>query len=265
MVEKMPERLNKVLASCGLGSRRSVEKLIFAGKVFVNGTPVLLPQVRVEEKDAISVNGCMLSREVAKKKFYFLLNKPIGYICSNQRLNKEKIILDLLPQKLGRLFCIGRLDKLTSGLLIVTNDGNLAQHIMHPSFEVSKEYLVRVREDLSSEHLALLSQGMHIENSFVRPERVVKVRKGTMKISVKEGKKHEIRLLVAKAELTLLELKRIRIGSLLLGSLPPGVYREMSLKEIEPFLKTLPKKRKTYSCCSSSSSSSSSSSFSSQF
>jgi 23S rRNA pseudouridine2605 synthase len=239
----MTERLNKVLASLGLGSRRSVEKLIFEGKISINGTPTLLPQMQISEKDEIFFNGSLISRKNAKKKFYYLLNKPIGYLCSNLKLRNEKIILDLLPKKEGRLFCIGRLDKLTSGLLIVTNDGDLAHRIMHPSFEIAKEYLVRVREDLSHEHLSKLSQGIHLEEGFVRPARVSKVRNGTMKITVKEGKKHEIRHLVDGAKLTLLELKRIRIGSLLLGSLPVGSFRELKPNEIEPFLKALPKKR----------------------
>lgn len=241
----MAERLNKVLASLGLGSRRSVEQLVFDGKISVNGAVTLLPQQKVEEKDQIFFNGSLVPRGNAKKKFYFLLNKPEGYLCSNRRLHKEKLIFDLLPKKEGRLFCIGRLDKLTSGLLIVTNDGTLAHKVMHPSFEVAKEYLVRVREDLSHEHLTTLSQGIQLEESFVHPTRVIKVRNGTMKITVKEGKKHEIRLLVAAAELTLLELKRIRIGSLLLGSLALGSYRELQPQEIEPFLQASPKPKKS--------------------
>ncbi len=239
----MTERLNKVLASLGLGSRRSVEKLIFSGKIAINGTITLQPYHQVNESDQISFDGSAISRTGAKKKFYYLLHKPEGYLCSNRRVRTEKIILDLLPEKEQRLFCVGRLDKFTSGLLLVTNDGTLAHKVMHPSFEVTKEYLVHVREDLSHEHLTQLSQGIYIEGSFVRPLHVKKVRNGTMKIAVKEGKKHEIRLLVAQANLTLLKLKRIRIGSLLLGSLPPGSYRDLSLKEITPFLSAIPKKK----------------------
>lgn len=223
-------RLSKVLASAGVASRRACEELIFSGKVSVNGRVVRVPQTLVSlQDDAILVDGKSITN--AEEKVYYLLNKPIGYTCSNARVGLEKIVLDLFQPLKHRLFTVGRLDRDTSGLLIVTNDGHFAQKVIHPSSDISKEYLVKTEQEVSHEHLLSISEGANVEGKWVKPVRVAKVRKGTLKVTVMEGRKREVRILVEKSQLTILELKRIRIGGLQLGTIPLGSYRDLSEKE----------------------------------
>ncbi len=223
-------RLNKALKP--IASRRAAEKIIFAGRVSINGEPNLLPQTMVDEEDEITVDGNRI--KFAERKVYFLLNKPAGYICT-AREGHAKRVLDLFGKISLRLFTVGRLDQETSGLLLVTNDGDFANQIAHPSFNVSKEYLVKTTQDISDEDLKRLSKGAIVEKTVCRPISVKKVRRGTVKIVVKEGKKHVIRLLVKAAGLTLTDLKRVRIGPLILGTLPLGSFRELTLKELAFF------------------------------
>ncbi len=227
-------RLNKALKE--LVSRRGAEKLIFAGRVLVNGEVELKPQTIVDENDEIVVDGTALRKR--ERKVYYLLNKPPGYICTAKE-GPSKRVLDLFGKVSFRLFTVGRLDRETSGLILVTNDGDFANHIAHPSFNVPKEYLVKTSQDITDAHLKLLSRGTIVGGSVVRPLSVKKVRRGTLKIVVGEGKKHEVRLLIKAAGLTLLDLNRIRVGPLKLDNLPLGGYRELSLKELA-FFQTSP-------------------------
>jgi 23S rRNA pseudouridine2605 synthase len=224
------KRLSKALAAAGIASRRACEELIFSGKVSVNGKVVLVPQTLVSwEEDKIEVDGQYVRSE--EKKVYYILNKPSGYICSNKREGRKKIILDLFAHLNTRLFSIGRLDRDTTGLLCVTNDGLFAQKVIHPSSNIEKEYLVKTYQEISHDHLISISQGAYIEGSWIKPIKVSKVRKGTLKVIVKEGKKREVRLFVEKAGLEIISLQRIRIGGLTLGKIPLGTWREMSEKE----------------------------------
>ncbi|MGE5196354.1 MAG: pseudouridine synthase [Anaerolineae bacterium] len=223
-------RLSKILASAGVASRRACEELIFSGKVMVNRKIVLVPQTIVSLKeDEIVVDGQRI--KAADQKVYYILNKPEGYICSNKRLGSKRIVLDLFAPLRTRLFTVGRLDRGTSGLLIVTNDGHFAHKAIHPSSQIVKEYLVKTEQEISHDHLLSIDQGAFIEDAWVKPVKAAKVRRGTLKIAVMEGKKREVRILVEKAGLTLVSLTRIRIGGLTLGSLPLGKWREMSEAE----------------------------------
>jgi 23S rRNA pseudouridine2605 synthase len=223
----MKNRLSKVLAACGVASRRQAEELIFKGNVSVNGTITTRPQTEVDlATDKIKVFGNPL--ETVEKKVYFLLHKPTGYICSSKKVGTKKIVLEIFEGLPYRLFTVGRLDRETSGLLVVTNDGHFANELIHPSNNIAKEYLVKTVEEISSEHLEMISNGAFVEGEWVKPKKVVKVRKGTLKITLMEGKKREVRSLVEKAGLTLLSLARIRIGGLQLGSIPYGGFREMT-------------------------------------
>lgn len=215
------------MAAAGIASRRACEEIIFQGRVKVNGTVVLLPQTLVcAETDEIIVDGQRMRSE--EQKVYYILNKPDGFICSNARLGSKRLVLDLFAGLPYRLFTVGRLDRDTTGLLIVTNDGHFANRVIHPSSNISKEYLVKTSQEVTDVHLKAISKGTRIENTLIRPVRVVKVRKGTLKVTVKEGKKREVRLLVQNAGLDILELSRIRIGGLTLGPLTEGSYREMT-------------------------------------
>lgn len=234
-MERKGNRLSKILAAAGVASRRACEELIFSGQVEVNGKVVFLPQTFVSfDKDAIKVNGSLINGE--EKKVYYILNKPHGYICSNKRIGSKKLVIDLFQTMHQRLFTVGRLDRDTTGLLIVTNDGHFAQKVIHPSANLVKEYLVKTTQEISHEHLETISEGTLIEGSWIRPFKVIKVRKGTLKVCVKEGKKREVRLLVEKAGLTIVSLSRIRIGELSLGTIPEGGWREMTEQEKSLFL-----------------------------
>ncbi|MBS4168250.1 pseudouridine synthase [Parachlamydia sp. AcF125] len=228
-MDKTKQRLSKVMAAAGVASRRACEALIFEGCVTVNGQITLIPQTLVDENDVIICKGHTIGKK--QNKVYYILNKPVGYICSNRRHKDAKIVLDLFKDVKERLFTVGRLDKDTGGLLIVTNDGHFANRVIHPSANIPKEYLVRTNVEVEAEHLSALSSGTLVEQTFVRPIRVTKVRRGTLKITIAEGKKREIRLLMESAKLPVLELTRIRIGELRLGSLHPGEWREMTARE----------------------------------
>ena len=184
------KRLSKALAAAGVASRRACEELIFAGRVTVNGKVALLPQTLVSfSHDRIAVDKKPIAGE--EDKLYFLLNKPVGYICSNTRIGTKKIVLDLFGSLRSRLFTVGRLDRDTSGLLIVTNDGYFANKVIHPSSRVVKEYLVRTSQEISHDHLISISGGALIEGTWIKPVKVSKVRRGTIKVAVMEGRKKE--------------------------------------------------------------------------
>jgi 23S rRNA pseudouridine2605 synthase len=235
------KRLSKALAAAGIASRRAAEEIIFAGRVKVNGSVIKIPQTLVDwDNDTILVDEAPIKGE--ERKVYFILNKPHGYICSNTRLGTKKLVVDLFTSLNLRLFTIGRLDRDTTGLLLVTNDGHFANKVIHPSSNISKEYLVKTSQEVTDVHLKEISKGTFIENSWVKPVRVEKVRKGTLKVVVKEGKKREVRLLVQNAGLDILELSRIRIGGLRLGPIPEGTFRELTESEKQEIFQKSSKK-----------------------
>lgn len=224
------KRLSKALAAAGVASRRACEELIFQGRVKVNEKVVTVPQTLVTwETDRICVDELDVSAE--EKKVYFILNKPHGFICTNTRIGRKKLVIDLFAHLDARVFTIGRLDRDTTGLLLVTNDGHFANKVIHPSANIQKEYLVKTSFEITDVHLKAISKGSFIENTWIKPVKVEKVRKGTLKVTVKEGKKREVRLLVQNAGLDIQELSRIRIGGLRLGPIAEGTFREMTEAE----------------------------------
>lgn len=229
---KTKKRLSKVMAAAGIASRRACEELIFNGKVKVNGLTVLLPQTLVSsQQDLITVNDQKIGAE--ESKVYYILNKPMGYVCTNRPFGSTKLVLDLFPDKTHRLFTVGRLDKNTQGLLIVTNDGHFAHRMIHPSSDIRKEYLAKSDSEITHEHLVAISNGTLVQGVFIKPIDVSKVRKGTVKVTIAEGKKHEVRILLEAAGLQITELTRIRIGGLHLGPLALGSWRTMTEREKE--------------------------------
>ncbi|MCH9627528.1 MAG: Ribosomal large subunit pseudouridine synthase B [Chlamydiales bacterium] len=225
----MKKRLSKALAAAGIASRRASEELIFQRRVSVNGETVTLPQTLVDwERDKIVVDGEKVQGE--EKKYHFLFNKPVGYLCTNAPGTKS-VVLRFFAHIPGRLYTVGRLDKETSGLILITNDGAFANRVIHPSYNISKEYLAKTSQEITPAHLEALSKGAWVEGVHVKPLMVKKVRRGTVKITVAEGKKHEVRLLLASAKLAVRELKRIRVGPFTLGTLPEGAYRELTESE----------------------------------
>lgn len=226
------QRLSKILASHGVASRRACEKLIFSRRVKVNGKTIIEPQMGVNPSvDTILVDNKPLQKKTSKT--YLLFNKPRGFVCSHNKESHKKVIYDLFGQEPARLFSAGRLDRETTGLLIVTSDGIFANHVMHPSSNILKEYIIKTDKEILDSHLKIIQEGCYVEGVWVTPHKVVKVRRGTLKIVVSEGKKREVRTLVANADLNILELKRVAIGSLRLGSLREGCYRPLTPREKE--------------------------------
>ncbi len=235
----LKKRLSKALAAAGVASRRACEELIFQGRVKVNGQVVLIPQTLVTVgTDEITVNGEPIT--VEEDKVYYLLNKPAGYVCSARGGPSTKLVLELFKDAdQRRLFTVGRLDKDTEGLLVVTNDGHFANNMIHPSANIQKEYLAKTDQEIAHEHLVAIGHGTLVEGVFVKPIKVEKVRRGVLKITLSEGKKHEVRLLLAAAGLEVKELTRIRLGSLVLGALPVGSWRLLTEKERNAFLRDI--------------------------
>lgn len=242
-----PQRLSKVLAAAGVASRRNSEELIFGGKVTVNGSVCNTPQTRVDPvRDVIYVNGNRLPKKLPPK-VYFGLNKPKGYICSAGE-KETKSVLSLfndfmeswdkrnpgLPKP--RLFTVGRLDVATTGLLIVTNDGDFAQKISHPSSNLSKEYIATIDGAVNKRHLITISEGTVIEGVQCTPDivellpRQPDISRPRIRIVVHEGRNHEVRELVKSAGLEIHALKRTRIGGFRLPS-DLGIGKHVELKQ----------------------------------
>lgn len=232
MLFLMKNRLSKILAACGVASRRESEKLILNGEVRLNSQICRIPQTIVELGiDRIEVKGKPLKH--VESKVVYILNKPKGYVCSNNKFQSEKVIFDLFPpDENRRLFTVGRLDKDTTGLILVTNDGQLAQKLIHPASNISKEYLVKTTTPIRNTQLKSIQKGQFFDNHFIRPLKVVQVNHYTLKITIKEGKKHEIRHFVQNVGLKIDQLKRIRIGSLYLRNLPLGIPQRMTEKDL---------------------------------
>jgi len=230
-------RLIKFLSKANISSRREVEKLISFHHVKVNGRLASSPFQEIDpSRDRIFVRGKQV--KMPSSFAYFLVHKPVGYICSNKRMGTQRLAVDLLQGR-GRLFTVGRLDKDTSGLILITNDGDFAEAVSHPRNGIHKEYLVKTEEEITADHLKRLTEGTIIDRTLVKPISAKKMRRGTLKIVLGEGKKHEVRELVRHAGLTLTALSRIRIGSLHLGKMPPGDYRPLSIAEREELAPSL--------------------------
>ena len=229
------ERLQKILAAAGLGSRRSCERLIEEGRVELNGSPAKLGESADPAVDRIRVDGMPLpSREKTRT---FALNKPRGVVSSLAAQGNRSTVRDLLPFP-GRFYPVGRLDLDSEGLLLLTNDGDLAQKISHPRFEVEKEYLLLVARRPSEEQLDVWRRGVVLEDGFrTAPMKVRFVRaegRGAwLRVIMHEGRKHELRDVGRTIGLPVVRIIRRRIGTLGIGDLKPGAYRELTVKEIE--------------------------------
>ncbi|RWR91575.1 PseudoU_synth_2 domain-containing protein/S4 domain-containing protein [Cinnamomum micranthum f. kanehirae] len=248
---RQAQRLSKVLAAAGVASRRSSEELIFQGRVTVNGSVCKIPQTPVDPfKDTIYVNGNRLSKKLPPK-LYFALNKPKGYICSSGE-KESKPVTSLfdgywknwdksnrgLPRP--RLFTVGRLDVGTSGLIIVTNDGEFAQRLAHPSSNLSKEYIAAIEGSVNRRHLVAISGGTLVNGSQCVPDSVEllpvqqEISRSRLRIVVHEGRNHEVRELVKNAGLQIHSLKRVRIGRYRLPSdLGLGKYVELKQADLD--------------------------------
>ncbi len=225
-------RINKFLAASGVASRRECDRLIKDGKVTVNGKTAVLG-VEVSESDEVKVNGNIVT---LKKNEYYILNKPKGYICSVSDEKGRKTVMDLMPDGVGRIYPVGRLDYDSEGLLILTTDGELAQHLTHPSNEVPKTYLVRIEGILTENELNPIRSGIEIDGYVTKKckAHIVETNKAFTKVHVtlKEGKNREIRKMFAAIGKEVTLLKRIKVGELSLRGLDRGAYRKLNKQEV---------------------------------
>ena len=229
-------RLQKYLSSAGFCSRRKGEEYIKAGVVKVNGTVVTELGTKVDpENDRIEVNQTPIQAD--QNRVYIALNKPKDYVTSCDHPG-EKIVLDLvdIPQ---RIYPVGRLDKDSTGLLLLTNDGRLHHRLSHPSFDHEKEYEVTVRSHISDGALTSLEKGMPMMGTRTRPAKIKRLSSNRFRIVLKEGKNRQIRRMVRKVGRRVTGLKRIRISNIKLGRLSQGSWRHLAEKEKRGLLKTL--------------------------
>lgn len=228
-------RLQKYISQTGYTSRRNAEKLIAEGRVKVNDKTVIKQGMVVSDKDRISIDGKII--KINDKKVYIMLNKPEGYITSMQDQFDRKLANDLLEDVKTRVYPVGRLDYNSSGLLIMTNDGEFANYITHPSSEIEKEYIVKIEGNLTDVQIKKILDGIKIDD-FIANVRNISIlsqnaRNSYLSIVISEGKNREIRKIFEALGIDVLKLKRIRIGSLMLGDLKKGFFRYLSASEVE--------------------------------
>ena len=230
-------RLQKYLSSAGFCSRRMGEKLILSGLVKVNGIVITALGTKIDpEKDIVEVDGNRI--EAKDALIYIALNKPKGYVTTCRR-EKNKIVLDLVdvPQ---RIYPVGRLDKDSSGLLLLTNDGRLHNILSHPSFDHEKEYEVTLKLPIADEALNKMREGLFLMGSKTRPAKISRISPKRFNITLKEGRNRQIRRMVEKVKNSVLELKRIRISDVNnLKNLKEGTWRYLTEKEQKALLKNI--------------------------
>ncbi|HEX3149264.1 MAG TPA: pseudouridine synthase [Gemmataceae bacterium] len=239
-------RLNKYLAHAGVGSRRHCDDLIVAGRVKLNGEIIRDLGMRVDPaKITVHVDDHVVKTE---KHVYWAVNKPRGYLCTNHDPSGRPLANDLIPHVDQRVYTVGRLDEDSEGLLLMTNDGDLAQQLMHPRFGVEKTYEVLVAGSPSPEDLKQLTTGVWLAEGRVKA-RFVKAfkRQGEstwLKIVLAEGKNREIRRMLARLKHKVMRLKRVGIGPIKLDRLPKGKSRKLALPEIEALRRSVVKQAK---------------------
>lgn len=233
-------RLNKYIAHSGLTSRRKADDLVKKGNVKINGVIMYEPGYDVKSADVVDVNGTVIQNE--EKLEYVLLNKPVGYITSVEDDKGRPVAGDLVTDMTVRLFPVGRLDYNTSGLLLLTNDGDLAYRLTHPKHQVTKTYRALVAGVLTRGEIAALSRGVDIGGFVTSPAEVTVIKQAKhstlVEIRIHEGKNRQVRRMFAAVGHNVQELHRIAIGNLQLGRTKEGHYRKLKREEIE-YLKSL--------------------------
>lgn len=230
------ERLQKVLAHAGVASRRKAEQLILEGKVKVNGKVVTELGTKVSPSDTVEVEGVKLEKE---QKVYYLLYKPRGIISAVTDDKGRKTVADLFPHVEERLFPVGRLDYETSGLLLMTNDGEFSYLMTHPKFKIDKTYIAKVKGIPTREQLKLLSRGIELEDGKTAPARVKlqsadrKTGKAIIEITIHEGRNRQVRRMFDAIGCPVQKLRRERFAFLTLHSLNAGESRELTPHEVK--------------------------------
>src|SRR5262245_34775165 len=230
------ERLQKILSRAGIASRRTAEKMILAGRVQINGTTVTqLGTTANPQSDHIVVDGRPLAFLQHAK--YFLLHKPIGVVSTLKDPEGRRTVRDLLQEVRERVYPVGRLDYDSSGLLLLTNDGDLTERLLHPRYQISRTYHAKVTGVLTPEELQVLRTGVRLEDDTTTAPTTVRVlrtseKKAWLEITLREGRNREVRRMCEAVGHRIEKLIRVKFGPLGLGDLPPGKYRPLTAAEI---------------------------------
>jgi 23S rRNA pseudouridine2605 synthase len=229
-----PVRLNRFLAAAGLGSRRHCDELIAAGRVAINGQVCTDFSAQPGERDHVKVDGKLVH---SQRRMDIILHKPAGFVSTRSDPNARDTIFDLLPPHLPRLFNVGRLDAQTEGLLLLTNDGDLAQRLTHPRYKIEKEYEITIDRPWDATLAPKLLQGIMLDGQRARLDKVHFLKPTRLRVVLRQGINRQIRRMFYEVGYEVKRLIRIRIGRLRLGDLPRGHWRPLSkseLKSLEP-------------------------------
>ena len=228
-------RINKFLSSLGIASRRAIDKYIEEGRIKVNGV-IVSTGIDVTEEDEIYIDNKKIETNRIEEKVYFMLNKPLEVLPASSDDRGRKTVVDLIKTD-KRIFPIGRLDYMTSGLILLTNDGELFNRLVHPKSEIYKKYYIKVFGEVKKEEIEELKKGVLLEDGKTLPAKVSGIKydknKTSMYISIREGRNRQIRRMIEKFGYKVLMLRREKIGELSLGDLKEGKYRELTREEIE--------------------------------
>ena len=246
-------RLNRYLAAAGLGSRRACEGIITSGRVSINGRPCVELATTVQPEDSVKVDGRAVE---VQRQIYVLLNKPTGFLSTRTDPRQRDTVFDLLPEDFPRVFHVGRLDKDSEGLLLLTNDGEFALRLTHPRHKVDKEYEVLVDRPFDMTLAEKLHQGVFIKIDAdqegqppmrvrARAEAVYKLAANKLKVILRQGLKRQIRLMFLQVGYEVKRLQRVRQGTLKLGNLRPGEWRYLEAREVAALMgkEAAPKQR----------------------
>jgi 23S rRNA pseudouridine2605 synthase len=226
-------RLNRFLATAGVGSRRHCDELIAAGRVAINGQPCTDFSVQPTERDYVKVDGKLVRPTL--RLLYILLHKPKGFVSTRQDPHARDTIFDLLPAKLPRLFNVGRLDAQSEGLLILTNDGDFAQRLTHPRHEIEKEYEVTLDRLWDPALTPKLLRGIFLDGQRATISRLQQIGPARVRVVLRQGINRQIRRMFYEIGYDVKKLTRIRVGHLRLGDLPRGDWRSITREEIAAF------------------------------
>lgn len=237
----MEQRLQKIIAEMGIASRRKAEEIIVEGRVTVNGRIAVIGMKADPLRDHIKVDGRLLFR--AEKKVYYAFNKPRGVMTSMSDPQGRPTVQEFFGGIKQRVFPVGRLDYDSEGLLLLTNDGDFAQAILHPSKKVPKTYLVKIKGVLEDEELERLRKGIKIDGKMTAPAKVKKLKKtesnSWIEMIISEGRKRQIRKMLERVGHQVIRLMRIRINGIEMGPLEPGTYRKLTMEEMHAIMKEL--------------------------
>ena len=236
-------RLQKFLADAGVASRRRCEQLIVSGKISVNGAVVTKLGTKVDpDADSIAVEGARVRDD--HSKVYIAIHKPAGVLCTSRDTQGRQHVLQLLPASMPRLFCVGRLDMDTEGLLFLTNDGTFSLRLTHPRYKMRKTYGVEVAGELQGAQIAELLKGIRSEGQLLRAEKIFQVQRHgdttRLKLVLAEGKKRQIRRMMSAVGHPVQRLVRLSIGSINLGELKTGQWRYLTHEEVGQLMEFSP-------------------------